>query len=1172
MHRKHLSLVATFVASFFAIPIVGPIAHGQPMGPKEAPGATVDQTLWNWRGSVLTMEFSRDGARLVTGGAAAKSSVNVWDPATGRRIVGIDAGAIVYSLSVTPNGKRIATSGFVEDGKDEYLPRAAVWNAETGKKIFDIDDPRVGKKPCLAYSPDGKLLATNTLVGGEDKSAGAVQLRNADTGEKVGTPLVGLSETFSRILFSPDGKMLAAASWGERTYVIVWEVESRKRIVTLETKATWTLIRSLAFSADATRLVWATGNEVAPDRPEHVLWDIPSGRRLGALLTDHRLAWIAFGPEADQLRSVSLDSGIERWSLKTLKRTANIEPGIESMTQSACLSPDGKTLAIGTGTSDALAAPSPEYGAIHLVDAATGRERLSPAAEAERRKVEAEEAALVAVGERLRKKARDGDASKSVHLLRYAIAIGQAQLALDRGCMATAKKVLADWIPEPGAEDLRSFEWHHLWTQCPVRTFDCEHREAIHPTYRNAQPFLSPDGKVLAVADIQDQATLWDLATGKERFVVKAAGPIAKMEFSPGSTFLAVVVGRKKFTRENNDSDAIGVEAVVWDAKTGDVVANLETGSREIRSVAFAPDDKSLALGCGDGSVLVHALPSGKVSATLAESKESVVALAFTPDGKSLAIGGEAGELRTWTVGSKATQIERKERKAPIGSLRFDAEGKQLFSTEGGYTYPRGQRWTRSDDGTWNQTREWPRTNRVTLSPDGKRLAIMCWDGVFLWDLSEDKEIGRIVPRVIREGLGSLAVFSPDSRTLLVYAENIRGEPEFVLFDADTGARRGVLDGVAHGKVTGMHLGADGLMTATTDEAHRNVRMSQHVVMATIGQAVRRRPIQGAKSFGRWGIDSIDFDAKNERLAISDGDGLYVWSLKDDRVQEYGPYNNFPIRGARFSADGRRVLSGGSSGYTIWDTATQKSVARIGSRYGATSTDGKTIFAFDEPNGFQTHSTADGSVLASILAPQFGIDVPGNPDARSYYDEVNVSRSGRWVVGPSVILYDTFAKKRIAEFKPLAPPHKIAFSPDERMLVLSDDVGKLVVWDLPAVKPRYAVPNVGTILAIAPDSRTAVVVSRGGDVSLFDLQTAGAIAPIDGLTGPVECVKFSPDGRTLAIGTADGMFGFWCPWTGAPRMTTRTSHTAVKSICFSHDGQAVAIGAGESVLLRRADR
>jgi WD40 repeat protein len=129
------------------------------------------RTVWDWRGSVLTTAFSRDGAKLVTGGAAKKDSVNVWDLASGRHVVGIDAGAMVYSLEVAPNGKRIATSGFVEKGED-FSPRTAVWSVETGKKLFDIDDPRTGKKPCLAYSPDGKLLATNTLVGDDDKSAG----------------------------------------------------------------------------------------------------------------------------------------------------------------------------------------------------------------------------------------------------------------------------------------------------------------------------------------------------------------------------------------------------------------------------------------------------------------------------------------------------------------------------------------------------------------------------------------------------------------------------------------------------------------------------------------------------------------------------------------------------------------------------------------------------------------------------------------------------------------------------------------------------------------------------------------------------------------------------------------------------------------------------------------
>jgi WD40 repeat protein len=350
--------------------------------------------------------------------------------------------------------------------------------------------------------------------------------------------------------------------------------------------------------------------------------------------------------------------------------------------------------------------------------------------------------------------------------------------------------------------------------------------------------------------------------------------------------------------------------------------------------------------------------------------------------------------------------------------------------------------------------------------------------------------------------------------------------------------------------------------------------MAQHVVEAKLGQAVRRRIIQGAKGFGMWGIPSIDFDAKGDRLAIADGDGLYVWSLKEDRIQEYGPYNNFPIRTARFSDDGRRVLSIDASNFAIWDAETKIRAAYIGARYGAIGADGKTFFGFDDSAVLKTHSAVDGTSRQTV-SPARPIqdvrEVIGRTDAREYFNEVDVSPTGRWVVGPGVLLFDTSIKRHVAEFKPSTPPTRIVFAPDERSLIASDEAGKIVVWDLPAIRPRYAVPEVGTILALSADGRI-VAASQGGGVNLFDVQTASLIARIDGLTGPPARAEFAPDGRTLVIGTTDGMLGFWCTTTGAPRMSARTPRAAVKSVRFSTDGRLLAVGAGHSVIVRRADR
>src|SRR5262249_37453606 len=157
------------------------------------------------------------------------------------------------------------------------------------------------------------------------------------------------------------------------------------------------IIRSLAFSHDSKRLAWATGNEVNGNA-EHVLWDASTGKRIASLRTCEMMAWIAFDEKAQSLLTVNLSGAFDMWDLPALKNASGfyVEPEFPTMAQSAALSPDHKTLVIGTGTSHALAPPNPDYGTLRIFDVATGRERLSPEKEELRAKDEVAEAARLA--------------------------------------------------------------------------------------------------------------------------------------------------------------------------------------------------------------------------------------------------------------------------------------------------------------------------------------------------------------------------------------------------------------------------------------------------------------------------------------------------------------------------------------------------------------------------------------------------------------------------------------------------------------------------------------------------------------------------------------------------------------------------------------------------------
>jgi WD40 repeat protein len=184
----------------------------------------------------------------------------------------------------------------------------------------------------------------------------------------------------------------------------------------------------------------------------------------------------------------------------------------------------------------------------------------------------------------------------------------------------------------------------------------------------------------------------------------------------------------------------------LWDAETGDLVAELSSGDgRAVGAVAFSPDGQTLAGGGQDGAVLLWTMADHAAAPrTLAGHTAAVDTVAFSPDGTLLASGSADRTVRLWTLAQPNAAPLILSARDVIASVAFDPAGRMLAA--GGFE---GNVWL------WdpNSPLAIPAVlagqvgaiTAVDFSPDGRWVAAGGDEGVIqLWDVPSRSTVGTL--------------------------------------------------------------------------------------------------------------------------------------------------------------------------------------------------------------------------------------------------------------------------------------------------------------------------------------------------------------------------------------------------------------------------------------------
>ena len=495
--------------------------------------------------SAASLLFLSDGLSIVTGNR--DGTIRLWDVKTGheQRSIPLPGSATPLAIAISRDGQRLACGLPTSLGQSELR----VFDLASGLERLQVPNLD-GIITDVAFHDDGTQLASST-VAANNVALGGIQLHDATTGQTS----LRIPFRARHVAWSSDGQRILGVgldgplkSWDVRTAA---ELTSFKGETTIESPIAFSRNSGILISGDATGSV--------------PIWETAPVDRTRELPQNEWVYTVGFSPDGTRVVT-GTHQNVLLWNALTGEQIRDFT-GHKGYVSTVAFHPSGEQILSTSWESS-----------IRLWDVSQGRELWRVGGGTR----ESDSISISPDGQRIA-----AGFHSTIRLLDSAT--GQLNTTINRtGSTITAVA-------------------------------------------------FGPDNMTLVSGDEQGTIELWHREQRRWSALAEG-GAIRCVACSRDGHWIAAVSKTLRLT--------------VWDAATGqDKFSTTDPGG--INCVRFSPDSKRLVAGCADANIRIWSVESGQQIFTLSGHKGRVFSLAFSPDGRRLVSSGDGGTVRVWDCGQE---------------------------------------------------------------------------------------------------------------------------------------------------------------------------------------------------------------------------------------------------------------------------------------------------------------------------------------------------------------------------------------------------------------------------------------------------------------------------------------------------------------------------------------